>query len=73
MDLEFNLNTGIGNSKAGDYPCIVNSIQEVPENIYNLFHQIDRKYRLRNTPEGARLLDDEIQALRFAGKHYYTG
>jgi hypothetical protein len=70
-DLAFDMKTGLGNSAAGDYPCKVNSVRPVPKHVSDAFHDIDRKYRLQNAPQGSRLLPHEIEALLFAGKHYY--
>jgi hypothetical protein len=72
LDLRFNASTGTGNSVSGDYPCKVNSTRPVAKDISDTFHGIDRKYRLQNAPEGSRLLEHEIAALRFADKHYYS-
>jgi hypothetical protein len=65
LDLEFDAKTGIGNGKDGDFPCKVVSRRELPKDIYETLLGIDRKYRLRNAPEGSKLLEHERKALLF--------
>jgi hypothetical protein len=69
-DLEFDVRTGRGDCGDGGYACRAKLISNLPEGVRQSLVSIDRKYRLRNAPEGSKLLKHEIHALLFFGEHF---
>jgi hypothetical protein len=68
--LEFDRQTGLENCDDGRASRI-DSVAPLPQAVLNIILGIDRKYRLLQDPEQAKLTDAEIRALAmYVGPHY---
>jgi hypothetical protein len=68
-DLEFDRQTGAEKCDDGRVSRI-DSVAPLPLAVLNVILGIDRKYRLLQDPEQAKLTDAEIKALMYTGPHY---
>jgi hypothetical protein len=68
LDLEFDIQTGLGNCSEGDYSCQAKLISDLPEDVRQGLLSIDRKYGFQDAPEGAKLLKHELRALLYFAK-----
>src|SRR4051794_3788132 len=58
--LEFDRETGV---ECGDRPSRIDSVAPLPLPVLNTLLELDRRYRLQQSPEQGRLTDAEIKAL----------
>ena len=72
LSFQFDARTGRGDSDEGGYACRIVSSRQPPSDIADVLHNIDHKYRFLNAPEGTRLLKQEIEALIYIHKHYFS-
>ena len=68
--LAFDRQTGVAKWGEGSGFCSIDSVAPLPPDIHEVMLGIDRKYRLRQTSEGSRLLEAEIRALLFIHSFY---
>ena len=72
LSFQFDARTGRGDSDEGGYACRIVSSRQPPPSIADVLHNIDRKYRFLNAPEDSRLLKQEIKALNYVDKYYFS-
>lgn len=70
--LKVDRQTGKGQLKGviATVPCAIDSITPLPVDIHNIMLGLDRKSRLEQNEERAKLTQDEIRALLFLDAHY---
>ena len=70
--LKVDRQTGKGEVKGviATIPCTIDSITPLPVDIHNIMLGLDRKSRLEQNEERAKLTQDEIRALLFLDAHY---
>jgi hypothetical protein len=69
-DFIFDRKTGLEFKRDGTISCTLDSVAQLPPDTHAAMLDIDRKYRLRDAPEGSKLLRHEMVALLFVAKYY---